>query len=152
MVAEFDAVVNYDRMISALVVLACSRIGLGEAPGRMILDALENNVHRIRTAHGVLDKEYLEEILERIFGTGLGSGGPPHFLLTVSEVLLRCIDSKMYGINVSNLAGTIHSEQNKDAFVDDSGLTVDYRRGDVVNRLMHNSQMHENTSMSVGVI
>ena len=34
---ELDVVVNYDRMIMALVVLACSRLGLGESLGKFCL-------------------------------------------------------------------------------------------------------------------
>ena len=49
--AEFYAVANYDQMIPALVVLACNRLGLGDAPSKMLLDALENTVHQVRTAH-----------------------------------------------------------------------------------------------------
>ena len=33
--ADFDAVANYDRMIPELVALACKRLGLGDAPGKL---------------------------------------------------------------------------------------------------------------------
>ena len=51
-VAKFDAMVNYDRMIPALVALACRRLGMNVKACSMMLDAMENMKHRIRTAHG----------------------------------------------------------------------------------------------------
>ena len=75
--------------------------------------------------HGVLDKDYLSELLDRLFGTGQGNGGSPHSWLAVSDVLLRCNNNKLYGIKMLNPTGTFPCEQNEDDFVDDSGLTVD---------------------------
>ena len=74
-------------MIPALVVLACKRLGLGDAPGKMILDALENTVHRFQTAHGDSVK-YRADLLKQLFGTGQGSGGSPHFWSATYEVIL----------------------------------------------------------------
>ena len=76
-------------------------------------------------------------------GTGQGSGGSPHFRLAISKVLSRCVDIKLYEIMVQKLTGTIQCECNEDAFVDDSGLIVDDRKGDVLERPIHNSQNHE---------
>ena len=45
--AELDAVVNYNHMIPQLVVLVCNIIGLGDTPGRMLLDALKQTILKI---------------------------------------------------------------------------------------------------------
>ena len=43
--AEFDAMANYDRMIPALVALACRRLGMNIKACSMMLDAMENMQH-----------------------------------------------------------------------------------------------------------
>ena len=85
-------------MILSLVVLTCSRLGLGEAPRKMLLNTLEQTVHRIRTVHMDLTRTYQAYILTILFGTGQGSGGSPHFWIAVLEVILSCIDKELEGL------------------------------------------------------
>ena len=44
---EFDTVANYNHIIPSLVVLACSCLGLGGVPGKMILDDFEGMIHMV---------------------------------------------------------------------------------------------------------
>ena len=50
---EFDAVARFDRIIPALVVLVCGRLGLGKQAGELFLDSLTNLQHQIKTSHGI---------------------------------------------------------------------------------------------------
>ena len=68
--AEFDAVANYDCMIPVLVVLDCNQLGMGDAPGRMLLDALEKTIHRVQTAQGDSKTQYMTDLVHLLFGTG----------------------------------------------------------------------------------
>ena len=43
--AEFDVAANYDRILPALVVIACRRLGLGKQAGDLLFDSLANLKH-----------------------------------------------------------------------------------------------------------
>ena len=130
-------------MIPALVVLACNRLGLGDAPGKMLLDLLENMVHRLRTSHGVSTMAYKANLLKKFFGTGQGSGGSPHFWTDISDVILSSIDCSLPGFTCNNPHQTLVSTSNENTFVDDSGLVVDDAGGNIVEKLQVHSQIHE---------
>ena len=109
--AEFDAIANYDRMIPVLVAMACRRLGLGKAAGNMLLDTLKNTKHRISTGFGDSEETHSSTKDHKVFGTGQGSGGSPHFWLAVSEVMFKCIDRDMKGIELTNPDGTLTSDR-----------------------------------------
>ena len=88
-------------------------------------------------------KSYRENLLRRLFGTGQGSGGSPHFLSAISEVILSCMDSELKGFSCNNPQRTVFCDRNEDVFVDDPGLVVDDKNGDVVRKLRTHSQAHE---------
>ena len=139
--AEFDAVTNYDCMIPTLVVLMYNRLGLGNTPGRMLLDALEKMIHCVRASHGDSNAIYRDELLHGIFGTGQqGSGVSSHFWIAVSEVILT---KELDSFTCNNPTRMLVSTRNKFPFVDNSGLVVDDIGGDVVGKLKEKSQLHE---------
>ena len=68
--AEFDITIHYDRMVPALVVLACAILGLGPVPINMLFDLLKNLAHKIRTAYGDSSVEYVATPMQHLFGIG----------------------------------------------------------------------------------
>ena len=67
--AEFGALACFDRIIPALVVLACRRLGLGKQAGEMFLDSLTNLQHQVKTSHGI-SKPFTTTQENRHFRTG----------------------------------------------------------------------------------
>ena len=118
-------------------------LGLSDAPGKMLLDALENMVHRHHTSHGFSTMAYKTNLSKNLFGTGQGSGGSPHFWTAISDVILSSIDSSLPGFTCNNPQRMLVSTQNEEAFVDESGLVVDDAGGNVVEKLQVHSQIHE---------
>ena len=99
--AEFDAVQCYDRIIPALVMVACRRLGLGEKAGKMMFNSLNGARHNLRTAHRISDDYGPEDNLPH-FGTGQGSGGSPTFWLSIADVLFQCIDEDRKELILTN--------------------------------------------------
>ena len=122
-------------MIPVLVVLACSC--------RMLLDALEITIHRVRMEHVDSQKQYMADLFKKLFGTEQGSGGSPHFWLYISKVILTCIDMELFGFTCSNPNRLVICSRNEDTFVDDSGLAINGDNGDVFENLCTHSQTHE---------
>ena len=99
--AEFDVVACFDRIIPALVVVACRRLGLGKQAGDLLLDSLTGLQHQIRTSHGT-SQPFTETTTVKHFGTGQGSGGSPAAWNVIDDVLLRTVDEQGMGLNISN--------------------------------------------------
>ena len=83
------------------------------------------------------------DLLYQLFVTGQGSGGSPHFCISVSEAILTCIEKKLEGFTCKNPTGTLCSTQHEDAFVDDAGLVIGDTGGDLVEKLRLHSQLHK---------
>ena len=65
---KFDAQANYDRMIPALMVLACKQIGLGNKLLDIMLEMLEKTQHTICAAFGDSEGYYKSDEEGHIFG------------------------------------------------------------------------------------
>lgn len=148
--AEFDATANYNRMIPALVALACRRLGMKGNTTDMFLDAMENISHKVRTAFGESEETYQTDNAFKVFGTGQGSGGSPAFWLAISNVMLGCIDRDYSGIRLTNPQQTVIVDRNEDVFVDNASMAVDNREGCVVASLHDHAQCHERYLYATG--
>ena len=147
--SEFDASANYDRILPALVVIACQRLGLGEKVADLLYDSLINLKHQVRTNYG-LSHEYGPTTDQPLFGTGQGSGGSPTFWVTIADALFNAIDSYGPGLILRSPNGNKTSARNEDGFVDDTALGVDVRDDDLLKRLTTNAQRHERMLYSSG--
>ena len=96
--SELDVIACYDQIILALVVLTCRRLGLGISASEMLLDALRDVVHRVRTGHSVSVGKYAPRDNMHHFGTGQGSRGSPSFWRAILEVILNAVDTKGEGM------------------------------------------------------
>ena len=138
--AEFDAVACFDRIIPALVVIACRRLGLGRQAGELFLDSLKGMQHQLKTAHGIY-QAYTPTRDHKHFGTGQGSGGSPTAWNFIDEFLLNTIDEQGMGLNLINPTATVRHQRNEDVFVDDANLVVN---GEEPQRcIQRKSQQHE---------
>ena len=100
-------------------------------------------VHRVRTGHSVSVGKYAPRDNRHHFGTGQGSRGSPSFWRAILEVILNAVDAEGEGMVFQNPQGTVESKRTTDGFVDDCGLGVDGRDDNIVGRLQHLNQIHE---------
>ena len=145
--AEFDAVACFDRIIPAIVVVACRRIGLGRQAGEMLLDSLTGLQHQIRTAHGT-SQPFTATHTHKHFGTGQGSGGSPTAWNVIDDVLLQTMDEQGMGLNLTNPQGSIQHQRNEDVFVDDAHLVVNGQNS--AHLVQTKSQQHEQALFATG--
>ena len=47
--SEFDAAANYDRILPAITIIACQRLGLAEKAADLVYDSLKDLCHKVRT-------------------------------------------------------------------------------------------------------
>lgn len=119
---EVDAEGCYDRMIPALVVVACRRLGLPRKPGWMLLDCMVSMKHRVRTTVGESNETYSSTSENILYGTGQGSGGSPSCWTATADIILSAMSKNHQGYYVENLTKTKFYHRLKDIFVDDASL------------------------------
>ena len=147
--AEFDAAANYDRILPAIAVVACQRLGLAKKVGDLFFDSLNKLKHKVRTLYG-LSTEYGPSTNFPLFGSGQGSGGSPSFWAVIADVLFNTMDGYGSELRLRDPAGTLSSERNEDGYVDDTSLGVDGRDRNVVGRLRAAAQRHEKVLFATG--
>ena len=82
---EFDAAANYDKILPAIAVIACQRLGLAEKAADLVFNSLKDLKHQVRTKYG-LSEEYGPTIDNTLFGSGQGSRGlPTSFLFQIDK-------------------------------------------------------------------
>ena len=109
--SKFDAQANYNRIIPALAVIACQRLGLGQKGADLIYDSLTGLKHQVRTVYGLSD-EYGPTLDVSLFGTVQGSSGLPTFWAVIAEALFNAIDSHGPGLVLCNPQGNKLSQHN----------------------------------------
>ena len=72
--AEFNTVACFDIIITALVLVACLRLGIGRKFVEMLFYSLAGIQHYLRTSHGT-SETYTSTPAHKYFGTGKCSGG-----------------------------------------------------------------------------
>ena len=147
--SEFDAAANYDRILPAIAVIACQRLGLADRVGELLFNSLEKLKHKVRTMYG-LSKEYGPEEEFPLFGTGQGSGGSPTFWAVIADVLFNTMDEYGHGMKLQDPSGRLHNARNEDGYVDDTSLGVDGRDEDVHGRISAAAQRHERVLYATG--
>ena len=53
--SEFDAAANYGRILPAVAVIACQRLGLAEKAANLVYGSLNGICHKVRTIYGLSD-------------------------------------------------------------------------------------------------
>ena len=147
--AEFDAAANYDRILPAIAVIACQRLGLAKKIGDLFFNSLDRLKHKVRTSYG-LSTEYGPSVDFPLFGSGQGSGGSPTFWAVIADVLFNTMDGYGTELQLRDPAGAIVSKRNEDGYVDDTSLGVDGRDINVVGRLRTAAQRHEKVLFATG--
>ena len=146
--SEFDAAANYDRIMPALAMIACQRLGLAKKTAELMYISLINLKHQVKTIYG-LSAKYGLPWEHPLFGSGQGSGGSPTFWAVIADVLLNCMDSKGTELILSNSSGDVISARNEDGYVDDTLLGVYGRDTNVTARLTTTAQCHERPSIQL---
>lgn len=147
--AEFDAAANYDRILPAIAVIACRRLGLATKIGDLFFHSLNKLKHKVRTLYG-LSTEYGPTVDLPLYGTGQGSGGSPTFWAVIADVLFKTMDEYGTGLDLVDPTGRTKSRRNEDGYVDDTSLGVDGRDSEVVGRLTMAAQRHERILYATG--
>ena len=117
--SEYDAVACYDRMIPALVVAACQRIGVNKKAGDMLRDSLKSMVHSVRTAHGESENNFTDSEEHPVFGTGQGSGGSGSYWYAIDDIIFDTLESYGSTCSLSNPQKTTKQDRCEYGFVDE---------------------------------
>ena len=147
--SEFDAAANYDRILPALAMIACQRLGLAEKPAELLYNSLVDLKHQVKTIYGLL-AEYGSTRLHPLHGTGQGSGGSPTFWAVIADVLFNSMDSQGKGLVFNSPRRDVVSARNEDGYVDDTALGVNGRDGRVMERITTAAQRHERILYATG--
>ncbi len=114
-----DAAACYDRIIPALAMMSCRRLGLPTNLSELNASMLAQARYRVKTLMGIAELFFL-----CAFGTGQGSGNSPMVWLAVSILLIGGMAKLCEGISVQSPTGKYKAKRNMDAFVDDSTTWV----------------------------
>ena len=147
--SEFDAAANYDRILPAIAVIACERLGIATKIGDLLFNSLDQLKHKVRKMYG-LSTEYGPTDNYPLFGSGQGSGGSPTFWAAIADVLFDTMDDFGPGLVLQDPRGDQISQRSKDGFVDDTSLGVDGRDQNVIGRLTESAQRHERVLYATG--
>ena len=147
--SEFDAAANYDRILPAIAVIACQRLGLAVKAGDLLYSSLEKLTHRVRTLYG-LSTAYGTTADCPLFGSGQGSGGSPTFWAVIADALFNTIDDYGHGLSLQDPRATVRCNRNEDGYVDDTSLGVDGRDNNPHERIITAAQRHERVLYATG--
>lgn len=147
--SEFDAAANYDRILPAIAMIACQRLGLAKKPAELLYDSLVDLKHQVKTIYG-LSAEYGSTSDHPLYGTGQGSGGSPTFWAVIADILFNSIDSKGAQLVFTDPRRERTSARSEDGYVDDTALGVDGRDEQVIARLTTAAQRHERILYATG--
>jgi len=109
--SEFDAAANYDRILPAIAVIACERLGLATKIGDLLFKSLDQLKHKVRTMYG-LSTEYGPTDNYPLFGSGQGSGGSPTFWAAIADVLFNTMDDFGPGLVLQDPIGKQISQRS----------------------------------------
>ena len=147
--SKFDAAANYDRILPAIAVIACQRLGLAPKVADLLFNSLNKLQHKVKTMYG-LSTEYGPGKDYPLFDSGQGSGGSPTFWVVIADVLFNTMDSHGAGMDLRDPTDTVVSQRNEDGYVDDTSLGVDGCDNKVLNRLTTSAQRHERLLYATG--
>ena len=97
--SKFDAAANYDRILPAIAVIACQRLGLAPKVADLLFNSLNKLQHKVKTLYGLFT-EYGTGKDYPLFGSGQGSGGSPTFWAVIADVLFNTMDSHGAGMDL----------------------------------------------------
>jgi hypothetical protein len=119
-----DATGCYDRIITALAMIACRRLGVPESACLLQAITLASMIYYIKTARGISSGTYTNTIWDPIFGTGQGSCASPALWLAISIILLQALSLSGHGVRFESPTKEWTHERHADAFVDDATLVT----------------------------
>ena len=93
-----DATGCYDRIITALAMIACRRLGVPESACLLQAITLASMIYYIKTARGISSGTYTNTIWDPIFGTGQGSCASPALWLAISIILFPALSLSGHGV------------------------------------------------------
>jgi hypothetical protein len=89
---DLDATACFDRIIVCLAMIAARRWGMPASAVSTHAEALKFMKYFVKTAFGISEHNYEGTTFEPLFGTGQGSGGSPPAWISLSSILLDCLD------------------------------------------------------------
>ena len=83
-----DAKSCYDRVVHSVATLSMRRLGCPKEPIKSMFLSLQKAAHRIRTAFGVSDKKYGDDLEDPLQGLGQGNGcGPAGWAIVSTPII-----------------------------------------------------------------
>jgi len=122
-----DASAAFDRVLPALAIVTCERLGLPPSAGRFLYNLLTNMIFRVGTGHGVSTKTYAanEDPARPGQGSGQGTGSAPIIYGTTAEVTLAAYRKHGVGAAFCHPSGSEPSQTDHiTEYVDDSTAMV----------------------------
>lgn len=148
-----DATGCYDRIVTALGMIACRRLGMPESAIRCQAATLKNMKYAVKHAFGTAFSEYFGTIFEPLFGTGQGSGASPAIWLALVVILLNALDrisaeDGIPGLSFDDPWNELHAAWRVGAFVDDTNQgimdpTGNFSRVELANHMQAAGQLWE---------
>ena len=99
-----DATGCYDRIITALGMIACRRLGMPESAIRCQAETLRFMRYAVIHIYGTAATEYTSTDDEPLFGTCQGSGASPAIWLGLVVILLNSLDRMSAEDNIPSLS------------------------------------------------
>ena len=122
--ADNDAANCYDRIVDNVAAIATMRMGLSSRAARFMKETLVSFKHSILIGGQPSERSFSNSLLQRIHGTGQGTGWSPVIWSVVCDVIIEVMETNQPGQVFFNPTKEIKASQTIDAFVDDSNLSV----------------------------
>jgi hypothetical protein len=101
-----DATGCYDRILAALAMIACRRLGVSTEAVLIQSITLLLMAYHLKTARGVSAGSYRSTMEDPIFGSGQGSCASPALWLAISILLIHALRLAGPGVTFRNPQGT----------------------------------------------
>ena len=147
-----DARACYDRIITPLSSLECTKWGLSLPIANFTTNFIHSQKFHVRTNHGVSEEFYTYDDDIPIQGSGQGlSWAGPRWTVT-GDSICKVLDNTCAGMMFKDPTNTITVSKIGDHFVDDraSGVTANTTRLTPLEQLQHDEQKHALLLFSAG--
>ena len=124
-----DAQACYDRIVTSLVNLVSLALGMPVTACTLRSSLLQHFRHRIKTASGISEDEYLSSVDYVLYGECQGTRWAPAAWFLISTLLMSCMPDKSNGLQFLDPQQRTTAARIMDGFVDDTTAWVnDFRR------------------------
>jgi ribonuclease HI len=117
-----DAKSCYDRIVMLVASLASQRAGMTKAACELFLSTLDKVQYHIKTNLGISEESYSTTEDRTVHGPGQGGRGSPGIWVTISCLIMECLQEKSNGIEISGPEGDEIERIFSSGFVDDVTL------------------------------